>query len=52
MAKKNEKVEEALLKALDEVRWNLPDSPEKFKAFQCVQEAILWLNAGEIFKEQ
>jgi hypothetical protein len=39
-------------KALESVKWNLPDTPEKFKAYQHIQEALLWLSAKEILKEQ
>ena len=41
-----------LFKALESVKWKLPDTPEKFKAYQHIQEAILWLSAPEILKEK
>lgn len=52
MSAQTEAVKETLKNALEEVKWKLPDTPEKFKAYQAVQEAILWLSAPEIFKEK
>lgn len=45
-------VKQTLVDALEEIKWKLPDTPEKFKAYQSVQEAILWLSAPDIFKEK
>lgn len=52
MAKETDAVKKVLLDALEEIKWKLPDTPEKFKAYQHVQEAVLWLSSPEIFKEK
>lgn len=52
MSTQTEAVKKTLYNALEEVKWKLPDTPEKFKAYQSVQEAILWLSAPEIFKDK
>lgn len=51
MSKQSDEVLEKLKEALEAVKWNLPDSPEKFKAYQSIQEAILWVKSEEIFRE-
>lgn len=51
MSVQTDQVKKTLEDALEEVKWKLPDTPEKFKAYQAVQEAILWLSAPEIFKK-
>lgn len=47
-----EAVKKTLENALEEIKWKLPDTPEKFKAYQSVQEAYLWLSSVDIFKDK
>lgn len=51
MSKQTEEVKQTLLSALEDVKYKVPDTPEKYKAYQKIQEAILWLSATEVFKE-
>ena len=52
MSTPTDDVKNALKVSLEEIKWKLPDTPEKFKAYQCVQEALLWLSAPEILKDK
>ena len=52
MSTPTDDVKASLKESLEAIKWKLPDTPEKFKAYQCVQEAILWLAAPEILKDK
>lgn len=47
-----DKIKKDLYAVLEDIKWKLPDTPEKFKTYQAVQESILWLSAVEIFKDK
>lgn len=53
MAKKElDEVREVLFKALEAVRYRLPDGRSKSIVYTKLQEAILWLDSDETLKEK
>lgn len=43
-------VREALLKAVEQAKYNLPDGPRRNEVLRNLQQALLWLESDAILK--